>query len=385
MKKLIVILCFIGALVAAAPALSASATEYESEPPNVTITVVIPDPIGAPADSSAVETAPAEHSIVKIYPSDVTDIRDGSGWQIVKTYELSEYEKPEDIPCDPFERRGWRFTLTDIIRHEMANAETREHTETVALETETKELEQILTMFSPSMDYKSDDGFAGIIMLDISSIKVETAGISTSGYTMSVIREYPNLSANDTSFVPKTVTDRGTVYTLAGVEWKAGNYATVDYERIPEYYTAVATYTATGTSTRVTGYITTADYTGTLAKLSQGKTVYTAYFLGEEIRTPLEMVSPTPAPDATAEQMPEPTSEPAPETAETAGSAEAPDAPQKSNILNNGALFAIIPCLAVLGGGAYYFLKRKVKHDAKTHNTDLGAADDGGGGSGSGG
>jgi hypothetical protein len=322
------------------------------------------------------------------------DIRDGYGWQIVKTYELCDGENPEDIPREAFERNGWKFTLTDIIRHETANAETRGHTETVTINTETKELEQILPLFPPSMEYKDDDGFIGIITLDVSSITVETAGTKKSSYTMSVTREYPNLSINDTSLVPKTVVDRGTTYSLASVDWKAGNYATVDYERIPEYYTAVATYTTTGTSTKVTGYVTTAEYTGTLAKLSQGKAIFMAYFTGEEIRTPLEMASPAPvatpaptpglaaAPMPTPEWTPAPTPEPAPSPAETPEPAEIPGS-QLTNSENgtskNCALLMFIPCLAALIGGAYYFIRRKVKHNAKTHNIDIGAAANSGG------
>jgi hypothetical protein len=219
------------------------------EPSNVTITVVMPEPTTPPPVEEPALPAP---SPIKLYPSDVTDIRDGGSWEIIKTYELNPNEKPEDIPRDSFERSGWKFTLTDIIRKETANAETREHTETVTLNTDTKELEKILPLFSPSMEYKTEDGFVGIITLDVASIKVETAGTKTSSYTMSVTREYPRLSANDTSLVPKTVEDRGKTYTLAGVDWQAGNYVTVDYEQVPEYYTAIATYTAKGTSTKAT-------------------------------------------------------------------------------------------------------------------------------------
>ena len=391
MKKQIIALCLVFVVLCAASSLYALAAETgndgASETSNVTITVVLPEPTPALAE----EPSPTAPAIAKVYPSDVTDIRDSNGWQIVKTYELNAAEKPEDIPRDPFERSGWKFTLTDIIRHETANAETREHTETVTLNTDTKELENILPLFSPSMEYKSDDGFIGIITLDVSSIKVETAGTRTSSYTMSVTREYPRLSTNDTSLVPKTVTDRGTTYTLAGVDWRAGNYVTVDYEQIPEYYTAIATYTATGTSTKVTGYVTTALYKGTLAKLSQGRTIYTAYFLGEEIRTPLEMVTPTPkpiaepTPEATLEPAPKPTPE-ASETPEPTATPETPQASGEKSAHNNNALLAIITCLAILAGGAYYFIKRKVKHYAKTHNSDPGDADDGSdGGSGSGG
>jgi hypothetical protein len=361
-------------------------------PSNVTITVVMPDKPAAPEKPAP--DAPASPAFIKVYPSDVTDIRNDGGWQIIKTYELNADESPNDIPRDSFERSGWTFTLTDIIRRETANAETRAHTETVTVNTDTKELEKILPLLAPTMEYKADDGFVGILSLDVASIKVETAGTKTSSYTMSVTREYPHLSDSDTELVPKTVTDKGSTYHLAGVEWKVGNYSTVDYERIPDYYTAIATYTATGTSTKVTGYVTTAVYNGTLAKLSQGKTVYTAYFLGEEIRTPLEMTEPTPGQAGTSEASSEPTSEPATATPDpTAEPTIAPsETPSEDGKTNNagtsglGAWLAIIPLAAVFAGGAYYFMKKRGNHNAKTHHPDAGAADAGGdGGSGAGG
>ena len=109
-------------------------------PSNVTITVVMPDPAPVP------EPTPAQSPEIKIYPSDVTETKADGVWRIVKTYELAANENPADIPRADFEREGWRFTLTDIIRKETANAETRPHTETVTVSTDTKELEKILPL-----------------------------------------------------------------------------------------------------------------------------------------------------------------------------------------------------------------------------------------------
>jgi hypothetical protein len=319
------------------PALFALAAESGAakETSNVTITVVMPEPEPKPADKPADEPAAS----IKVYPSEVTEIREGGEWLIVKSYELSPGESPEDIPRDSFARGGWNFTLTDIIRKETANAETREHTETVTLSTDTKELEKILPQLAPTMEYKAEDAFIGILALDISSIKVEIAGTRTSSYAMSVTREYPRLSASDTSFVPKTVTDKGQTYTLASVDWRAGSTETTDYSELPEYYTAEATYTATGPTTKITGYTTTALYTGTLAKLAPGKTVYTAYFLGAEIRTPLEISAET--------------------TESTAASAQPSGGPDSAKSGKFSAWLALIPLTAIFAGGARYFIKEK--------------------------
>jgi hypothetical protein len=354
------------------PALSASA----AEPTNVNITVVMPE-----VQQSQVEecepTEPAP-SPITMFPVDVTEVRDSGNWQIIRTYSLLPGESPLDIPQDSFERSGWTFTLTDIIRRESSNAETREHTETITLDTQTNELAQILTLLGNTMDYRDDDGFVGILSLDVSSIKVETAGTRTTSHTMTVTREYPNLSNNDTSLVPKTVTDRGTTYTLAGVDWRVGNYSTVDYERIPDYYNAVATYTATGSRTTVTGYTVTAEYSGSLGRLSHGNTTYVAFFLGEEIRTPLEMITltPTPEPDEPVEPTDE---EPADESDCDPKSVPEDEPIETSEIKDStglpiAALLLIIPLTALVTGGALYMITKK-KGATKNEKSDDLAAD----------
>lgn len=382
MKRLITLFCAVSLLLVCFSGMTAFASEGGGkEPSNVNITVVMPEVAPTPAPE---EPKPPAPTLITMFPVDVTEVRDGDNWQITKTYELNANEKPEDIPQANFERGSWTFTLTDILRKESANAETREYTETITLNTDTKDLEKILPLLAQTMEYRADDGFVGILSLDVSSIKVETAGTKTSSYTMSVTREYPRLSANDTSLVPKTIEEKGKTYTLAGVDWRAGNYSTVDYDQVPEYYTAVATYTATGSSTKVTGYTTSAVYSGTLAKLTQGKTVYTAYFIGEEIRTPLEIVPPTSVESAPAEPTP---SESADETAadETEveptiePTAEPTETPQDNGSTNPITMWlVVIPCMAIAAGGTYYFMKRKEKHDEKTLNPDSVADDDGG-------
>ena len=365
MKRVISVFCVIAFCLISFSGVSVSAAQAErdvtAEPSNVKITVVIPE--SEPETEQETETlTPAP---IKVYPSDVTEIREGGSWEIIKTYELAEHESPDDIPRDSFERSGWKFTLTDILRKETAHAEARAHTETVTLNTATKELEQILSFLEPTMEYTTEDGFTGVLSLDVSSIKVETAGTKTTSYAMGVTREYPHLSSNDTSLVPKTVEDRGTTYTLAGVDWKAGNTITVDYEALPEYYTAVANYTATGYSTKVTGYTTTAVYNGDLAKLTQGKTVYTAYFLGEEIRTPLEMIEPVPA------------LKPEPDASETTDPNEQPQgaAEEKASPI---AWLALIPCAVILSmRHRLFYEERQDKTNEKTDNHAPSASDDG--------
>ena len=377
MKRIAMFLSAVCVFLAVHPAFSAfaAANDGDAKKPssNVTITVVLPDSTPTPTQEPTLAPTPEP---VRMYPVDVRETSDGGVRQIIKTYELNPGENPDDIPRADFERSGWKYTLTDILRKETASMETREHTETVTLNTDAKEIEKILPLLSQTMEFKSEDGFIGVLALDVASIKVETAGTKTSSYTMSVTREYPHLSSNDTELVPKTVTDKGKTYNLVGVEWKVGNYSTVDYERVADYYNAVATYTATGSSTTVTGYVTTAEYKGVLSKLAQGRTVYTAYFIGEEIRTPLEMTEPPkrvekPMPEATPEvtAVPEPTATikptatPAPtetpidDPAATDEPAPSDNSDGKTKDIN--VLYIAIPIVGAMAGIAYYIIKKR--------------------------
>ena len=379
MKRCLFLLSVICISLAVTPAFSAFATDDGGEtlpqrlsaPSNVTITVVLPE---SEQDSSASETsAEPTPEPVKMYPVDVTETVDGAFRQIVKTYELNENELPDDIPRANFERSGYMYTLTDILRKETASTDTREHTETVTLNTDTKDIEKIIPLLAQTMEFKTADGYLSILELDVASIKVETAGTKTTSYTMSVTREYPHLSANDTELVLKTVTDKGKTYNLAGVEWKVGNYSTVDYERIADYYTAIATYTATGSSTKVTGYVTTAEYKGTLAKLVQGKPVYAAYFLGTEIRTPLEMTEPptTEKPDepyvlaepiTSAEPTDEAATKPTTEPTETEVGSQSDSGGDPETPIG----WIIMTALLSSGCGIMYYFLRKARKESKS-------------------
>jgi len=226
---------------------------------------------------------PSEKEKVKVYPVSIYESSDNGINQIIKTYELSENEKPEDIPRDGFQRNGLYYELSDIIKKENTSSDVREHTKTVTLNTDTKELNAIVKQLAPTVEYKSDDGYTGILNLDINSINVETAGTKKSSYTISSVREYPNLSSNDTALVPKTITDNGKTMTLAGIEWRTQTSSSVDYQELPATYTAIASYTATGSKTIVTGYTVTANYKGSISKAIKGKTIYTAIFNGSEI------------------------------------------------------------------------------------------------------
>jgi pyruvate/2-oxoglutarate dehydrogenase complex dihydrolipoamide acyltransferase (E2) component len=137
-------------------------------------------------------------------------------------------------------------------------------------------------------------------------------------------------------------------------------------------------------------------YNGTLAKLTQGKTVYTAYFIGEiengdtpnPGRTPLEMAelpteteAPTTAPNAEPAPAPNTTATPTEETTAAPITTTAPtETTSESGETNhsNNALFVIIPILGAAAGVLYYILKKRkgTTHNEKISNITPVADDD---------
>lgn len=351
--------------------------------PEPTPVQAIPDPLPTPTPKPNPNPAyPA------LYPSDVYEFYDETSRQIIKTYELTDKENPAGISRDSFERDGWLYELTDITKKENAYASTREQTETATLETATKDTDSIIKLLAPTMEYKSDDGYIGVLTLDISSISVETAGTKKSSYTMTATREYPHLSSNDTSLVPKTITQNGVTYTLDSVSWQTQGAAAVDYDQIPTSYTANAKYTASGSKTTVTGYVTTASYVGTVSKILTGRTVYTAYFIGQKQRDAAPndahgagrddefITEPTASEQSAAPSaIPEPSSPPVAENVSGDTPPESTAEPTPAPVADNDSggspwtVMLIVFALAIFGGGAYYFL-RKNKNDKENKDDE---------------
>ena len=213
-----------------------------------------------------------------LYPTEVVETETGGGRRLEKVYLLTAADNPANIPTNDFEREGYRYTLLDVTRQDYTESETREHTETVTLDSGTKDMDKIMPQLAATREVTTEDGFTGILTLDTSSITVEAAGYGSSSRTVTATRTYPNLSDADSSLIPKTITDGGRTLTLADVQWlEAG-----------EFYNATASYTGTATSKYATGYVITAEYAGEVVKTISGEMIYTAVFSGTPINAPVQ-------------------------------------------------------------------------------------------------
>ena len=213
-------------------------------------------------------TIPA--SAASYYPISVEEYTYGpfDELRIDKVYELSRSDDPANIPTEDFDRGGLHYTLLDVVKTDQADTDTKDYTEVVTLESDTKDMALIIQQMELSMDVTTEDGYTGTLMPDYPGIKVEAAGYKTSSRTVTATRSYPNLSDADTSLIPRTIQDSGRTLTLADVQW----------QETGGFYNATATYSGTATSRYATGYIATVEYKGEVSRTSCDTVLYTATF-----------------------------------------------------------------------------------------------------------
>lgn len=186
------------------------------------------------------------------YPTSITTSEDGT--QIRKVYDLTPESDPAGISRSDFEQDGFHYTLTDLLKQELPENESRQHTETVVLDSAKKDVESVLALLPQEKEFITEDGLMGMLTLQLDTVQVEVAGYGSSTKAIAATRTYPNLVNQDTQHIPKTIEDGGKTLTLQSIDWQTDNTANVDGYALGERYTAVATYTGTTTNSYVKGY-----------------------------------------------------------------------------------------------------------------------------------
>lgn len=230
------------------------------------------------------------------YPTAVTRSEDGS--EIRKMYDLSPEDDPMGIPRSDFDQEGFHYTLVELLKQELPENESRQHTETVTLPSKSKDMGSVLALLPQTREFITEDGLGGVLSLQLDTVKVEVAGYGSSTKELSATRTYPGLASQDTSPIPKEIEDGGHTLTLQSVNWQRSGETGEDGS---ERFTAVASYGGSATSSYVKGYTVTADYTGTVSRITLNKTRYVAIFEGEAIEPVAE---PTPIPDQSQDSAP---------------------------------------------------------------------------------
>ena len=127
----------------------------------------------------AAEPFPAVTEVQVCYPTSVTRSEDGT--EIRKVYDLSPEQDPAGIPRSDFEQDGFHYTLTDLLQQELPECESRPHTETVSLESKSKDMESVLELLPQEKEFVTEDGLSGTLSLQLDTVQVEAAGCGSSG------------------------------------------------------------------------------------------------------------------------------------------------------------------------------------------------------------
>ena len=199
--------------------------------------------------------------------------------QAIKTFTIPANQDPQSLIEEPFELEGYLYTFADIVKEENMVDESKSHTETITLETDTDDLAKILDQLKPTIEY--DDGvFCGTLALDHTSIHTEASGYATKSYTVSETKTIGQLDRNDMSYVPPTTVKNGRTLSLANVEWQVTGTDLVGETLMPSSYQVVATYSAKASYQAATGYVTTAEYTGDVTHEGVESVTYVLTYLG---------------------------------------------------------------------------------------------------------
>lgn len=216
-------------------------------------------------------------------PEDVVSENIDGRQLIVKTYSLPPDADPSELVEEPFEVEGYAYRYLETVKEERLFEDSKFQTETVTLETDTNDLAAILEQLAPTVEY-SKDGYSGTLTLDHTSLQTEAAGYTTKYYTITDTKQFTGLDRNDPSYVPTTTVKNGSTLKLNDISWTVTGAGLADDTLVPTSYTATATYTATGSRSVATGYVTVASYTGEVTAEGVEAVKYTVTYLGSPVR-----------------------------------------------------------------------------------------------------
>ena len=212
-------------------------------------------------------------------PSDTTVQNLNGVQQYIKVFTVPADTNPEVLIEEPFEYEGFTYTFAEITKQEHTVEAQKEHTETLVVETQKKDLVNVLEVLTPTIEY--DNGhYSGVLALDHTAIRTEPAGYTSGSYTIRETKEIGNLDSNDMAYVPQTTVKDGKTLQLETVDWQVQSTALVDDVLVPSSYVAVATYAGKATYSKPTGYITTAEYRGVVSCDEVTHVTYTVLYVG---------------------------------------------------------------------------------------------------------
>ena len=215
------------------------------------------------------------------YPTEVHHYERNHKRVIEQIYELNHDQEPSAEVKQNFTQDGYFYTLESITKNTDFIVDKKEHKEIVTVESQSKNIGDIMPLLAKTKDVTTADGYNGTLNLDESSITVEAKGYKSGSKKIQASRIYPNLLNADLAYIPKNITENGTELELADVNWQRDLTYNPDDYALGERYFAEALYQGTKNYSYVTGYVVTAEYKGEVAKEAAQKDIYTLTFVGE--------------------------------------------------------------------------------------------------------
>lgn len=202
---------------------------------------------------------------------------------LTKVYEVAEDFDPSALVENGYEKDGYLFAYHKTDKKVNENKQTKELSESIAIETATDNKEGILNRLPQTIDYNKED-FTGVLSLEHNSIATEVAAYKTQNTTLSTVKEYTELMAADNSYIPQTAEKDGQILQLTDVNWAVMGTGLAGDTLVPTEYKATATYSKTISDKVPSSYVTTAIYTGTVSKPEPTTITYTLTYVGTPIK-----------------------------------------------------------------------------------------------------
>ena len=212
-------------------------------------------------------------------PEDVTVQNLDGVRQCVKTFTVPPDTDPQSLLEESFTRDGYTYTYDRITKKENRYSDKAQYTETVTVNTASKDLAAVLAALPTRVEY--DDGtYRGALFLEYPTLRTEASGYTTKSRTLQVTKEIENLDSNDMAYVPASASKDGVELPLQSVDWQVQVAALVDDVLVPSQYQAVAVYAGKTYYRAATGYITTAEYRGEVTAEGIESITYTVTYTG---------------------------------------------------------------------------------------------------------
>ena len=255
-------------------------TESTPSAPNLTVTDIDWNAVDIVQDDDAqvadAQPAISEHTAVPIrevetgpQPINVETTTENGVTIVKKTFEYTPGLDPQTL-AQSFEQDGYSFSAREILRFAASGElSVRPASKTSAIVSDTDDVAEVIELFPDTIQYEQD-GYAGQLRLDSTSLVIEADDYETFTYPFTRTRDIPGLARNDPALIER--------------EWDGMTLSDVSFRRGADgRYTATAVYRGMATGRRAASFVATVNYYGEVTRGTAGHTHYTVIYEGTPI------------------------------------------------------------------------------------------------------